>query len=54
MSIAEVAEVLGDTVQEVSETYAHTMPDFRHRLRSINASREARIAAAREESGTGW
>jgi integrase len=34
MSIAEVAEVLGDTVQEVSETYAHAMPDFRHRLRA--------------------
>lgn len=53
MSIAEVAEVLGDTVQEVSETYAHAMPDFRSRLRAINASREVRITAAREESGTG-
>jgi integrase len=54
MSIAEVAEVLGDTVQEISETYAHAMPDFGKRLRSINASREARIAAAREESSTDW
>lgn len=52
MSIAEVAEVLGDTVQEVSETYAHAMPDFSKRLRSINATREARITTACEESST--
>ena len=52
MSIAEVAEVLGDTVQEVSETYAHAMPDFSKRLRSINTARGARIATAREDSGT--
>lgn len=52
MSIAEVAEVLGDTVQEVSETYAHAMPDFSKRLRPINTAREVRIATAREESGT--
>src|SRR6185312_12305137 len=50
LSIAEVAEVLGDTVQEVSETYAHAMPDFGKRLRSINTDRAARIAAAREDS----
>jgi hypothetical protein len=30
------------------------MSDFGKRLRSINASREARIAAARAESGTAW
>lgn len=53
MSIAEFAEVLGDTVQEVSETYAHTMPDFSKRLRAINSDRAARIAAAREEFGDG-
>ena len=39
MSIAEVAEVLGDTVQEISETYAHAVPDFGKRLQFINASR---------------
>jgi len=50
LSIAEFAEVLGDTVQEVSETYAHAMPDFGKRLRSINTDRAARIAAAREDS----
>lgn len=46
MSIAEVAEQLGDKTSTVLDVYTHTMRDWRHR-RSINIEKEIRQARRR-------
>jgi integrase len=46
LSIADVAEQLGDKASTVLDVYTHTLRDWRHR-RSINIEREIRRARTR-------